>query len=101
MILLARRLGAEEALAWGLVNRISPAGVNVVDDAVAWIAPIANGAPIAQAAALEAIDRSFDTTLELGLELEKVSYDRTLVSADRREALRAVAEKRKPVFAGK
>ncbi len=101
MILLARRLRADEALAWGLVNRVTPKGTHVVDDAVSWIEPIASGAPIAQAAALEAIDRSFDTTLELGLELEKVSYDRTLVSEDRREALKAFAEKRKPVFAGR
>ena len=100
MILLGRRLGAEEAHAWGLVNRITPAGTNVVDDAVAFIDPIAKGAPIAQAAALEAIDRSFDTTLELGLELEKVSYDKVLVSADRREALAAFAEKRAPAFKG-
>lgn len=101
MILLGRRVGAMEALAWGLVNRVSPAGTDVVDDAVAFLAPIAEGAPIAQAAALEAIDRSFDTTLELGLELEKVSYDKVLVSEDRREALAAFAEKRRPRFAGR
>lgn len=101
MILLGRRLDAAEALAWGLVNRVTPAGVNLVDDTLAFIEPIANGAPIAQAAALEAIDRSFDVTLEHGLELEKVSYDKVLVSSDRREALAAFAEKRKPVFAGK
>ena len=101
MILLARRLTADEALAWGLVNRVTAAGKNVVDDAVEWIRPIAEGAPIAQGAALEAIDRSFDTTLELGLELERVSYDRTVVSEDRREALAAFAEKRKPVFQGR
>jgi enoyl-CoA hydratase/carnithine racemase len=101
MILLARRLPANEALAWGLVNRVTPAGKNVVDDTLEWIAPIADGAPIAQGAALEAIDRSFDTTLELGLELERVSYDRTIVSEDRREALAAFAEKRKPVFKGR
>jgi enoyl-CoA hydratase/carnithine racemase len=101
MILLARRLSAEEALSWGLVNRVTPAGKNVVDDAVEWIRPLAEGAPIAQAAALEAIDRALDATLELGLELEKVSYDKTIVSEDRREALAAFAEKRKPVFKGR
>lgn len=100
IILLGRSLTAEEALAWGLVNRVCPVGQNLIDDVVEWIAPIANGAPIAQAAALEAIDRSFDVPLELGLELEKVSYDKTLVSADRREALAAFAEKRKPSFKG-
>ena len=101
MILLGRRLGPAEALAWGLVNRITPEGVSVVDDAIAFIHPVAEGAPVAQAAALEAIDRSFDVSLALGLELEKVSYDKVLVSEDRREALAAFAEKRKPRFSGR
>ncbi len=100
MILLGRRLDAAEALSWGLVNRVVPAGTDLLEDTLAFIEPIANGAPLAQAAALEAIDRSFDVGLELGLELEKVSYDKVLVSADRREALAAFAEKRKPVFKG-
>jgi enoyl-CoA hydratase/carnithine racemase len=101
LILLARRLSAAEALAWGLVNRVTPEGASVVDDAVSWLAPVAQGAPIAQAAALEAIDRALDVSLELGLELEKVSYDKVLVSEDRREALEAFAAKRKPVFFGR
>ena len=101
MILLGRPLSAQEALAWGLVNRVSPSGVNVVDDVIAWIEPIANGAPIAQAAALAAIDDSFDVGLQHGLELERVHYDETLRSEDRTEALKAFAEKRKPVFRGR
>lgn len=101
MILLGRKLGAAEALAWGLVNRVSPAGAAVVDDAIAWIEPIAAGAPIAQSSALRAIDTSYDVPLGLGLELERVFYDETLRSDDRLEALRAFAEKRKPGFSGK
>ena len=100
MILLGRRLSAADALAWGLVNRVTPPGMNVVEDAVAWIKPIADGAPLAQAAALEAIDRAGDVPLELGLELEKVSYDKVLVSEDWREALAAFAEKRPPRYRG-
>jgi len=100
MILLGRSLTATEALAWGLVNRVSPEGVSVVDDTVQWIERIATGAPIAQAAALEAIDRAFAMPLEMGLELEKVSYDKVLRSEDRQEALRAFAEKRAPAFRG-
>jgi enoyl-CoA hydratase/carnithine racemase len=101
LILLGRRLTAEEALAWGLVNRVTPAGVSVVDDAIEWIRPIAEGAPIAQAAALEAIDRAGSVSLEIGLELEKVSYAKTLASEDRKEALAAFAEKRAPRFQGR
>lgn len=101
MILLGRKLGAAEALAWGLVNRVSSEGASVLEDTLAWIDPIANGAPIAQAAALRAIEDSFEVSLELGLELERVRYDETLRSEDRLEALRAFAEKRRPVYQGR
>lgn len=101
MILLGRKLTAQQALDWGLVNRVAPDGADLLEDVLQWILPIANGAPIAQSAALRAIDTSFDTTLDLGLELERVFYDETLRSSDRLEALRAFAEKRKPVFTGK
>jgi enoyl-CoA hydratase/carnithine racemase len=101
MILMGRRLTASEALAWGLVNRVTPAGKNVLDDTLEWITPLSQGAPIAQASALAAIDASFESTLEHGLELERVFYDECLRSQDRVEALAAFAEKRKPVFQGR
>jgi methylglutaconyl-CoA hydratase len=101
MILLGRRLSAGEALAWGLVNKVAVAGQSVVEAAIEWLAPIGAGAPIAQAAALEALDRAADTTLDVGLALEKVCYEKTLVSQDRLEALAAFAGKRKAVFVGK
>jgi len=100
LILLGRRLSADEALAWGLVNRVSPPGTTVLDDTLAFIASITSGAPIAQAAALAAIDASFDANLAHGLELERVYYDACLRSEDRRTALAAFAEKKKPQFRG-
>jgi methylglutaconyl-CoA hydratase len=101
MILLGRRITAREALAWGLVNRVTPAGKNVVDDAVEWIRPIAEGAPVAQAAALEALDLGWNESLETGLMIEKLNYEKTLVTEDRREALAARAAKRPPRFEGR
>jgi len=101
MVLLGRQLTAEEALSWGLIQRVTPEGKRVVDDAVEWLRPIAEGAPIAQAEALTAIDHALDVSLEVGLELEKASYDKTLVSDDRREALAAFAQKRRPIFQGR
>lgn len=100
MITLGRRLSAAEALSWGLVNHVVPEGENLLEATLAWLQPIANGAPIAQAAALKAIRASFEVPLERGLELESVYYDETLRSRDRDEALVAFAEKRKPVFRG-
>jgi enoyl-CoA hydratase/carnithine racemase len=101
LILLGRRIDAREALSIGLVNRVTPAGKSVLDDTLEWIRPISEGAPIALAAALGSIDSSFDLSLGHGLELERVFYDECLRSEDRLEALRAFAEKRKPVFQGR
>jgi enoyl-CoA hydratase/carnithine racemase len=101
LILLGRRLSAVEALEWGLVNRVSPAGVSVLDDALSFIEPLTNGAPIALAAALGAIEASFDLTLAQGLELELACYEPCLTSEDRRAALEAFAQKKKPIFHGR
>jgi len=75
LILLARRLTAAEALGYGLVNRVSPPGVSVLEDTLAYIEPIAAGAPIAQSAALRAVDAAGEVSLERGLLLEQVFYD--------------------------
>ncbi len=100
MILLARRIQASQALEWGLINRICPENSNILEDTLLWIDPITNGAPIAQKAALQAIDASFDTKLEEGLSLELSFYEETLKSKDRLEALKAFSEKRRPLFSG-
>ena len=101
MILLGRPIDAKQALDWGLVNRVVAAGIDLLDDVAAYLEPITQGAPIAQAAALAAIDDSFELSLTQGLAIERVHYDEVLRSEDRVEALKAFAEKRKPAFTGK
>jgi enoyl-CoA hydratase/carnithine racemase len=100
LILFARRLSAEEALAYGLVNRLAAPGQCALDAAIEWVQPLLEGAPIALSAALAAIDAAADLPLEEGLSFERLCYERTLVSKDRTEALQAFAQKRKPVFTG-
>jgi enoyl-CoA hydratase/carnithine racemase len=101
MILLGRRISAADALSWGLVNRISPPNIGVVEDTLAFIEPITSGAPIAQASALAAISGSYDLSLAEGLDLELAQYEPCLKSEDRRTALEAFAQKKKPVFRGR
>lgn len=101
LILLARRITAAHALAVGLVNRVSRPGTAVLEDTLEWIRPITDGAPIAQRAALAAIDETRNADLDAGLEREIALYEECLVSEDRKEALEAFAAKRKPTFKGR
>jgi enoyl-CoA hydratase/carnithine racemase len=101
IICLGRQLSAAEALAWGLVNHVVPDDADLLAETLAWLRPLAEGAPIAQAAALRAVRASFEVSLEHGLAVELACYDETLRSADRLEALAAFAAKRKPIFRGR
>lgn len=100
LILLGRRVTADEALAFGLVNRVCPSDEPILAHTLEFIRPIIQGAPIAQRAALEAI-RAAELPFERGLEAELTAYEPCIRSEDRREALQAFAEKRKPVFRGR
>ena len=101
LILLCPRIDAAQALHYGLINRVCAPGIEVVSDALDWARPLLEGAPLSARAALTAIDASRDSSLEDGLEAECRAYEACLLSEDRREALRAFAEKRKPNFLGR
>jgi methylglutaconyl-CoA hydratase len=101
MILLGTRINAEQALNYGLINRITEPGVPVLPDTLRWLEPILQGAPIATRAALRALRGACDTVLGEGLQRERAAYELCLVSEDRREALLAFAEKRPPRFNGR
>jgi enoyl-CoA hydratase/carnithine racemase len=101
LVLTQRRVGSTEALAWGLVNRVVPEGESLLESTLKWLEPAASGAPIAQRGALLAVRAAAHTTLGQGLDRERELYELCLESADRDEALRALAEKRKPQFSGR
>jgi enoyl-CoA hydratase/carnithine racemase len=101
LILLGRRIDAQEALHIGLIHRITPAGSDLLEDVWQWIAPIREGAPLAQAAALQAIDAARELPLSAGSQREIELYESVLNSEDRSEALRAFAEKRRAKFQGR
>jgi methylglutaconyl-CoA hydratase len=100
LIFTARRLTADDALAYGLANHVVEAG-SALTKARALAAEIANNAPIAVEAAKAAIDGGVGVGISEGLLLEQRAYEVTLYTEDRREALKAFSEKRPPVFQGK
>jgi enoyl-CoA hydratase/carnithine racemase len=97
LMLLGGWLGAREALAWGLVNRVAPAGTvaGVVEEIAA---SLAAGSASANRTVKALVNRAFDAELGEGLALERRLVALHMRSADAAEGLRAFAEKRKPVF---
>ncbi|HEY8206372.1 MAG TPA: enoyl-CoA hydratase-related protein [Myxococcaceae bacterium] len=100
LILTGRRVPAAEALALGLVNRVTEEG-KLLDDAAELAAQIAANAPVAVAAAKHAISEGLSLPLDDALRLELSHYEKVLGTEDRLEGLRAFAEKRPPAFKGK
>lgn len=99
LVLTARRVGAAEALAAGIVLRVAPAA-RLLDEALAYAGEVARNAPVSLRQAKRAIDDGLHLSLDEALALENRLYQDCLGTRDRVEALRAFAEKRPPVFTG-
>ena len=99
ILLSARFLDAEEALAIGLINFIVPRD-EISAEVTEYAQRVAANAPLTVAAAKAAVD-----AWEAGAQAEDLARVQALVdscfdSEDYREGRRAFAEKRKPVFRG-
>jgi enoyl-CoA hydratase/carnithine racemase len=100
LILAARPFSAEEALAWGVVNRLCEPG-KLLEEALQAAGRIASQAPLSVAQARRAIREGLGMDLASGLQLEIEAYNRLVGTEDRKEGLRAFNEKRKPTFKGR
>ncbi|CAM3280142.1 enoyl-CoA hydratase-related protein [Filibacter tadaridae] len=100
LILTARKLTAAEALAYGVVTKVTAADNLLQETSDFANAILANG-PIALQQAKFAIKHGMNVDLQTGLAIERKAYELTIPTEDRIEALNAFAEKRKPVFKGK
>jgi enoyl-CoA hydratase/carnithine racemase len=100
IILTGRPFGAEDALAWGVVNRLS-ARERLLPEALETAARIAANAPLAVRQAKKSIHTGLQLDLGNALRFEVEAYNRLVPTEDRREGIRAFNEKRKPRFTGR
>ena len=100
MILNDRRLSAQEAYQFGLVNRVVPVE-RYLDEALTLAEEIAARAPLAVRAAKKMINETFERTLADGLATEKQEFYRLFDTQDQKEGMQAFVEKRQPQWKGK
>ncbi len=100
LIMTGRPFSAQEAQAWGMVNAVH-GGDALMAAALETARAVCLSAPIAVRQAKKSIHHGLDVDLRTGLAFEIEAYNRTVVTEDRLEGVRAFGEKRKPRFSGK
>jgi enoyl-CoA hydratase len=99
MVLTGRMISADEALRWGLINKVVPVEY-YLKEATVWAKEIAAKPPVAVRLAKESVLKAFDTTIEGGLEFERKNFYLLFASDDQKEGMKAFGEKRKPEWKG-
>ena len=99
LIMTGRRIDAAEAVRLGLVNRVVPAA-DLLDAALALASELAAKPPLTLAAALTAVHRGMDASIDDGLAIEEAAFARIVPTHDAREGVAAFLEKRPPSFRG-
>ncbi|MGI0083009.1 MAG: enoyl-CoA hydratase/isomerase family protein [Nitrosopumilaceae archaeon] len=93
LIFTGRKIGADEALAMGLVNKIIPTE-NLLIESKAYAKNIAKNSSFAIGISKMLLNKGMDATLDTGLKLEIYSWSLCFSSKDRQERMRAFVEKR-------
>lgn len=99
MCLNDRRLSAEEAERFGLVNRVAPVE-SYLDEAIKLAAEIAARAPVAVRLAKDAVNMALETSLSAGLAYERNHFYALFATDDQKEGMAAFLEKRSPNWQG-
>ncbi len=100
IMLTGKPFSVQEALAWGMVNRICKPD-RLLPEALETAAVIASNAPISTQQVKQSVNHGLDMDLASGMMFEIEAYNRMVPTEDRREGIRAFNEKRKPGFQGR
>jgi enoyl-CoA hydratase len=93
-------IDAQRALAIHLVNKVVPSD-ELLSTAKEWAGKLAQKPAIAMRMLKEAVNTGANVDLQSGLMVETSCFGNAFATEDRKEGMRAFAEKRKPVFSGK
>ncbi|HEV7934162.1 MAG TPA: enoyl-CoA hydratase-related protein [Actinomadura sp.] len=99
LVLTGRRLGIEEAVSYGLVDRRVPVG-SAREEALTLAILITKNSPVAVRAAKRAMRHGAGLDLAAALDVEDAAWRTAAFSADRREGIAAFNEKRPPEWPG-
>ena len=100
IILTGKPFSAEDALAWGIVNKLCEPEA-LLPEALAIAERIAANAPLSVRQAKKSMHYGLQMDLRTAFRFEIEAYNRLVPTEDRQEGIRAFNEKRKPVFRGK
>ncbi|MEO8115001.1 MAG: enoyl-CoA hydratase-related protein [Phenylobacterium sp.] len=100
LLTTTRPFTAAEALAYGVVNDVVPAG-ELIDRVVAVAARVAANAPLSVRALKRVVRAGHALELAVAMEIELSAYNHLFTTADRREGVAAFNEKRPAKFEGR
>ncbi len=100
ILLLGRHISAQEALDWGLINRIVPKGQALEEGMKMAKELTEENAPLSVQAILKSLREFGDLSEKEALEKEEALGWTIFASKDSKEGMKAFKEKRKPNFTG-
>lgn len=100
MLMTGEPLGAPDALRWGLVNQVVPDG-EALARAEELARSLANGPPLALAAAKRLVDQGAEMPFDAAVAFEREAVSLLFATDDRVEGVKAFLEKRPPSFSGR
>lgn len=100
MLLTGDPISAQEALQYGLINRIVPVEV-YLQEAMKLARKIAVQPPVATRLIKKSVLKAMDNPLDEGMEYERNCFYLLFASEDKSEGMRAFIEKRRPKFTGR
>lgn len=100
MLFTGETILGDQALAWGLVNRVVAEG-SALDGARELATTISSRGPVSNRLAKELVDAAQDLPLDAGLSMSTIAQQKIFDSSDLHEGVSAFFAKREPEFEGR